>query len=237
IYLAAAIMDPKSLILNNPPSDIAHSRPPYEIPSVYIVGPQCTGKTTLVEGLAAHFALHPSPTIPPPTIIDEVARHVIRKYQFPPNDIRDAPTKSLELQQHIQKTQMQVEQRTRMSGSSWFISDRSGIDPIVYATMYAPEGGAAQLMESDIWKFLRGRMVKALVIMCEPGMDWLDDDGERLMPLDMDEWMEMSSHFCLLLEKSGINYVVLPSRVTGMQERIDFVLDKWKNIKSKRAMI
>jgi hypothetical protein len=65
----------------------------------------------------------------------------------------------------------------------WFVSDRSGVDPIVYARKYASKGAESYLINSTEWSELRERMGKSVVIVCEAGADWLTDDGVRLTGL------------------------------------------------------
>lgn len=74
------------------------------------------------------------------------------------------------------KAQLNAECRA-LESRKWFISDRSGVDPIVYARKYVSEEAAEDLVKSTEWLELKERMKSALVIVCEAGVDWLIDDG------------------------------------------------------------
>jgi hypothetical protein len=71
-------------------------------------------------------------------------------------------------------------------------------------------------------------MRQSLIIVCEAGADWLDDDGVRLMPESKDEWISMHQLFCRCLEEWGVKYEILPCSVITIGERVAFVLGKWE---------
>ncbi|GAB1319469.1 hypothetical protein MFIFM68171_09679 [Madurella fahalii] len=214
-------------------------------PNIYIIGAQCTGKTTLVNNLREHFSTHPHPHpnsnpdqpgqtgTPPPVIISELARSVIKAHDFTTRDVR-SPTRSLALQQLILAAQAAAE-RDAVSQGRWFISDRSGADPIAYALRYVGEVTTRRVLcGSDEWRELKGRMQRSLVVVCEAGAEaagWLTDDGVRLMPEDLDEWVGFHGTFCGFLEGEGVRFEVLPAGVTGREERVGFVLDRWKGLR------
>jgi predicted ATPase len=210
-------------------------------PNIYIVGAQCTGKTTLVNALRAHFT---TPTTdlnlnphPPPTIITEVARRVLSTHHFTAHDVR-TPTRSLALQQLILQAQATAERdalnpnQNPGGEASWFISDRSGADPIAYAVRYVGADTArAALADSAEWATLRARMREAVVVVCEAGegvAGWLRDDGVRLMPEDLGEWVGFHGLFCGFLEGEGVRYEVLSAGVGALEERVGFVLGRWR---------
>ncbi|KAH6856103.1 hypothetical protein B0I37DRAFT_366569 [Chaetomium sp. MPI-CAGE-AT-0009] len=239
-------------------------------PNIYIVGAQCTGKTTLVGNLRAHFyntptttssdgANPPSPPPPPPTIITEVARGVLATHRFTARDVR-IPARSLALQRLILQAQAAAEARAVRGmapgpseasgpgeavevhgetaetgggdgGPGWFVSDRSGADPIAYALRYAGAEAGRELAGTAAWAELRARMRASLVVVCEAGAaaaGWLRDDGVRLMPEDVEEWVGFHGAFCRFLEAEGVPYEVLDARVGGHEERVRFVLEKWR---------
>jgi hypothetical protein len=190
-------------------------------PNIYIVGAQCTGKTTLVNALRAHFTPtptanpNPNPNLnphPPPAIITEVARRVLTKHNFTAADVR-TPARSLALQQLILQAQATAERdalnpnQNPGGEASWFISDRSGADPIAYAVRYVGADTArAALADSAEWATLRARMREAVVVVCEAGegvAGWLRDDGVRLMPEDLGEWVGFHGLFCGFLGGEG----------------------------------
>lgn len=195
---------------------------------IYIVGAQCTGKTTLVKALSKRDDSdgRDGPRIAPPGIITEVARGVLKQHSFIAEDIRSSPARAFALQQLILQAQASAE-RAVTGQADWFISDRSGADPIVYARRYVSEDAAEDLATSVEWLELRGKMGKSVVIVCEAGADWLTDDGVRLMPENREDWIWFHELFCSCLDKWGLRYQVLPCDMTNPRERLAFVLGSW----------
>ncbi|MCJ1422794.1 hypothetical protein MMC29_000674 [Sticta canariensis] len=205
------------------------TRPSPNPTNIYIVGAQCTGKTTLVKALQKHFDRHENckwqhEEISAPKIIIEVARGVLQNHAFTAEDITSSRARSIQLQRLILEAQLRAEAE---AGDAWFISDRSGFDPIVYALRYVGNDAARELMASMEFIALKERMQKSLVIICEAGADWLFDDGVRLMPTSKDDWVAFHSLFRVSLEAAGVEYIVLPCNMTGSTERVDFVIGNW----------
>ncbi|KAF8849896.1 hypothetical protein BDZ45DRAFT_680174 [Acephala macrosclerotiorum] len=193
---------------------------------IYIVGAQSTGKTTLVKALENHFKGANGYRIDRPKIITEVARTVLQQHNFTANDIKSSPARALALQRLILQAQLSAERAVSGQGE-WFVSDRSGVDPIVYARKYVSKDAESNLIKSTEWLELRERMRKSVVIVCEAGADWLADDGVRLMPESREDWIGFHQLFCSCLEDWGLNYEVLPRDVTNLHERVAFVLERW----------
>lgn len=211
--------------------------------NIYIIGPQSTGKTTLVNALEEAFkraSLSSSFNFTRPVIIREVARTVLSTYNFTRDDITNSPARALELQELIIMAQLTAEE-TALRGSasaskSWFVSDRSGLDPIVYAKLFVGEDAAQQMISSDVWRVLEGRMKNGLVILCEAGCTWLVDDGTRLMPKDMEDWLQVNSAFHEVLETLAIDHILMPKSITDLQQRVQVVLDAvWKGSEKNSA--
>lgn len=200
---------------------------------LYIIGAQCTGKTTLVNALEDEFYRNESAwsrgDIAKPLIIREVARTVLREKQFSRHDITTSPSRALQLQKHILEAQFHAEEATIAleSPSKWHISDRSGLDPIVYAQLFVGDGAADEMLALETWKELERRMKAGVVILCEAGCDWLADDGTRLMPDGMEQWMRIDSAFRKLLAMRGIDYTVVPKEMTSLKERLEFVQEQF----------
>jgi predicted ATPase len=192
--------------------------------NIYIVGAQNTGKTTLVKALRDHF--NQDETYPP-RVITEVARTVLEKHSFTADDIKSSPARALALQQLILQAQVNAE-RLALKEGKWFISDRSGIDPIVYAVKHVSKDAKSHLIKSAEWLELRDRMRESVIVVCEAGADWLTDDGVRLMPESREDWIDFHQLFCRCLDELGLNYEVLPCGTTSLRERVSFVLWKWK---------
>ncbi|KAK4144579.1 AAA domain-containing protein [Dichotomopilus funicola] len=210
------------------------SKPP---PSIYIVGAQCTGKTTLVNNLRAYFA-SAIPSALPPAIVTEVARTVLQTHHFTARDVR-IPARSLELQRLILQAQAIAEraaaaatQTKGEAGPGWFISDRSGADPIAYAIRYVGSDATQDLINCSEWSSeLRDRMRASVVVVCEASgvaAGWLTDDGVRLMPRDLGEWVGFHEMFCEFLKGQGIGYHVLKAEIGGHQDRVKFVVQRWR---------
>ena len=197
--------------------------------SIYIVGAQSTGKTTLIGALSSHFnasSLASTTTTPAPLILTEVARTVLRKHNLTGSDIASSPSTNLLFQQLMLEAQYATEKVAETS--QWFISDRSGFDPIVYARRYVGKEGARSLTGMEIWGELKERMGRSLVVVCEAGADWLVDDGMRLMPENKEDWVAFHDLFCELLRDAGLDFVVLPCEMKDLVERVRFVLDCWR---------
>ncbi|KAF1828998.1 hypothetical protein BDW02DRAFT_574390 [Decorospora gaudefroyi] len=128
------------------------------------------------------------------------------------------------MQHCILEAQLQAERAaTADPATTWYISDRSGLDPIVYAQLYVGEEAAGGMLASAAWKELEERMKAGIVFLCEAGVEWLVDDGTRLIPLDEADWMRVDVAFRRLLEAQGIEYTVIAKTVEDLQERVELV--------------
>ncbi|KAI4196046.1 MAG: hypothetical protein LQ346_003301 [Caloplaca aetnensis] len=193
--------------------------------NIYIIGAQSTGKSTLVTALTTRF--EQSSTYPlKPRIITEVARGVLQRHGFIANDITSSKVRALELQKLILEAQCEAEEA---AGNQWYISDRSGLDPLVYARQYVGVDETLALMQEQSWQKLQEKMRSGIVIVCESGGEWLVDDGVRLMPQDRDAWLQMHDAFCEMLEELSIVYHVLPVSMPDLRSRVDFVVQRWKD--------
>ena len=195
--------------------------------NIYIIGAQCTGKTTLVLALEKHFeekhAAEQNTSIPKPLIIKEVARNVLREHNFKAEDITNSKSRALELQKLILNAQYEAESAAQ---DSWFISDRSGLDCIVYARRYVGVEDAAALMATPLWRAHEERMRDSLVVVCETGVEWLIDDGVRLMPESPESWDGLHALFCSCLDAAGLRYEVLSNKLLDLGARVEFVLGR-----------
>lgn len=197
------------------------------LPNIYIIGPQSTGKTTLVNELRSqlsHWLVDTSGD--KPQIISEVARTVLRKHKFTAEDIKSSQSRCLALQQLILEAQALAE-REALQMSSWFISDRSGFDPLVYAKKYVSSDAVLEMQRQPAWIEVKARMTDSLIVVCEAGTPWLTDDGVRLMPDSEEEWIQLSHEFCKLLDEFGLQYIVVPPTMLDLSERVEFVREKW----------
>ncbi|KAL3475683.1 AAA domain-containing protein [Aspergillus californicus] len=192
--------------------------------SLYIVGAQCTGKTTLVHALQGAFVRkYPSLHLRP---ITEVARKVLQKHQFSRDDITDNPERAFELQQLILAAQCKEESN---NAADPVLCDRSGVDPIVYAAKYGPPQAQEILERSPQWQYLRDRMRQSLVIVCPPHQEWLVDDGIRLMAKTQAEWEDVHLMVLQVLQENGIAFHIVPQQLLDVEERVEFVWRLWSN--------
>lgn len=193
--------------------------------NVYIVGAQCTGKTTLVNALEAAFAKDAHGSHPQhPVMIREVARRVLKEKVFSRDDITNSPKRALQLQKHILDAQHEAEVAASADNlDPGYICDRSGLDPIVYATLFVGPESAAEMLASKAWLELESRMKQGIVIVCEAGCHWLIDDGTRLMPTDMEDWKRVDAAFRDLLKARGISYCVISKDMADLDERVEWV--------------
>ena len=197
------------------------------IPNIYIIGPQSTGKTTLVNKLQSNLESWPvDSSAGTPGIISEVARSVLIKHKFSAKDITSSTTRCLALQKLILEAQASAEDEALQS-SQWFISDRSGFDPLVYTKRYVSADAVAYLQREPAWREVEARMANSLIVVCEAGTPWLLDDGVRLMPGSEQEWMQVFRDFCELLEDVGFEYFVLPRTMLNIEERAEFIRARW----------
>ncbi|KAL1592613.1 hypothetical protein SLS60_011029 [Paraconiothyrium brasiliense] len=200
---------------------------------LYVIGAQCTGKTTLVDALEKKFGQSETScstqgVLLKPVIIREVARTVLREKRFNRLDITTSPSRALRLQKHILDAQFAAERAiTNLEAPArWYISDRSGLDPIVYAQLFVGEEAASDMLTSEEWRELEQRMKAGIVILCEAGCSWLIDDGTRLMPDGTTEWMRIDDAFRKQLFARGIRYTVVPKDMVSLEERVQLVQEQ-----------
>lgn len=193
---------------------------------MYIIGAQCTGKTTLSEAFAAAVKSN-IPSLKS-ELLQETARTTLQLHGFTRIDVRNGGDRCLQLQHLIMQSQLERESTARKQDLNLVISDRSGIDPLVYARMYCESVAVTQLEHSAIWEQLRLNLREGVVVVCEPVQDWLFDDGTRLVPLNWEEWVETHKTFCMLLEQHEIEHIVLPAALRPLEDRVRFMLSHCK---------
>jgi len=196
--------------------------PPYA--SIYIIGAQCTGKSTLVEDLRSYIVQHQVGPHSRLHTITEVARGVMHDHNFSRDDLAN-PDRALKFQYLILDAQLRAEDHH--PEGTVILSDRSGLDPLVYAAKYGPPDGLATIIASPTWAILKGRMRRSLVILCPPRADWHFDDGTRLMVKDWGEWEDTHRVFQTLLAEFNIPYHQIPESVSSRSDRVKLVLTLW----------
>lgn len=78
---------------------------------VYIVGAQCTGKTTLVNELAKDVITDTANCTISPHAVPEVARVVLNQHSFNAEELRTSPQRALALQKLMIQAQAEAERR------------------------------------------------------------------------------------------------------------------------------
>ncbi|KAF4456654.1 P-loop containing nucleoside triphosphate hydrolase [Fusarium albosuccineum] len=117
----------------------------------------------------------------------------------------------------------ELPEKEALQRSSWFISDRCGFDPLVYARKYVSDDAALEMQRQPSWIEDKARMTDSLIVVCEAGTPQLADDGVRLMPVSEEAWMQLFDEFCGLLYEVGLQYVVVPRTMLDLSERADFL--------------
>ncbi|KAI4144872.1 MAG: hypothetical protein LQ340_006507 [Diploschistes diacapsis] len=210
--------------------------------NIYIIGSQSSGKTTLISALVTYFTNKSNLTwkglaIKKPQILQEVARQVLQDHNSTGKDVSESKTRALELQTLILQAQYKAENAAK---SSWFISDRSGVDAIIYCKCYAGETGTKKLVNTKEWKELEITLRDSLIIVCEPVKSWLEEDGLRFMPKDALAKIELVSAihqlFCDFLDQANFRYSVLPNTLCELIGRLNFVIGKWRETEKDLAV-
>ncbi|KDQ53777.1 hypothetical protein JAAARDRAFT_136621 [Jaapia argillacea MUCL 33604] len=194
--------------------------PKVAVRALYVVGPSSTGKTTLCNAIVENLG------IPKEAYITEVARTVMRTTGFSREDVG-----KLEMQSAILEAQLEREEEAREAaraapGSHTILSDRSAIDPIVYAILTASNENEANhrrrtLTEKDGFRRALPRYQHAEFILLEPVPEWLVDDGVR----SLDNHVECSRVFKEVLEELGIAYTVINAETKDLAERVEVALN------------
>ncbi|KAJ3053522.1 hypothetical protein HK097_004116 [Rhizophlyctis rosea] len=170
---------------------------------VLFTGPQSVGKTTLCNMLQSILSC---------SAIQEVAREVMPVLNVNRNDIINDPAASGRLQQAILQAQQARESEL---SETFYVSDRCGVDPIVYCRQFA-EAYAGALEGSQTWLEMVERYrfdEKVLVVLISPmPTKTLVDDGVRAMPTGVAQWLESANGWKDVLDGYGIPYVVLKEK-------------------------
>jgi nicotinamide riboside kinase len=203
--------------------------------SVCVVGPQSTGKTTLIDALADRF----QGNIP---VIKEVARHVMQEKGYTREDV-DSPNRErrFALQRDIFTAQIEMENSFLVSGrTSSFLSDRSAIDPIVYLTHYAGPDESLRITSTVEWQKARRRYADTqnfLIVLLSPVPEFLVDDNTRYMSKSLEDWHSLTNSFREFLDAQRIPFIEIGENCIDLKERVTLVLNQptlqeWKDCES-----
>ena len=208
---------------------------------ISVLGPSLSGKTTLCDALAA--TLH----ISPPMYIKEVARNVMKTHHFTRDDVD-----SYEMRHAIMEAQLSAERRAITSAAEQtgtgvrllVLSDRSAIDPCVYAaasTVPGAEVRSQKLLRHEGFRerlpfYRRSLFGKCrahttatksaqgvpLAVVLESVPEWMEDDGVRSLE-DPKKYGEVLQH---TLDELGIAYITLGEPVEDLIERVRYVMEE-----------
>ena len=189
----------------------------HPLTELYVVGPASTGKTTLCNAIAQSLKLRSW------CYITEVARQVMKRRGFTREDVP-----KMEMQSGIMLAQLEREaevcERARSIGETLILSDRSGVDPIVYAVLTAKDERQAQqkknlLVEHPTFQNALKRYRKARFLLLRPVPEWVVDDGVRSL-----EHHARSFHICrAVLTELGIPYHEIGEDMKDLLERTNWV--------------
>lgn len=189
--------------------------------NVYIVGPQSTGKTTLVKALVQRLSGDVA-------VIYEIARHVMKEKGYSRIDVDSADMeRRFSLQNDIFQAQVRKEQSLIESGID-FVSDRSAIDPLVYLMHYSGTEMLERITSTAEWRNVRERYGDAkvsLVFLLMPVEDFLIDDDVRYMAKSLDDWHSLASSFQRFLREQQISGVELGVECRDIDDRVERVIE------------
>lgn len=191
---------------------------------VCVIGPQSTGKTTLINALSNRL----NNNIP---VISEVARGVMHDKGYSRNDVASADReRKFAFQRDIFTAQIEMENTIMRSGKKTsFLSDRSGIDPLVYLNHYSGPDEARRLKFTKEWRMARERYAdpkKFLIILLSPVPEFLIDDDIRYMSNSSDDWHSLAQSFRDFLEVEKIPFIEIGENIMQLEERVLLVLER-----------
>ncbi|KAH9925900.1 AAA domain-containing protein [Epithele typhae] len=183
--------------------------------AVFVLGPSSSGKTTLCEALSKKLGVRP------PLYIKEVAREVMATHGFTRSDVD-----TFAMQHAIMLAQLVAEEKAMSAATEHqgprktILSDRSAIDPIVYAatsqSSEAKERHQRLLAEQSLQEILPWYQESLFVD------EWLEDDGVRSLE---DPW-KYSGALRSTLDSLGISRMTLGKEVKSLEERVELVCRK-----------
>jgi nicotinamide riboside kinase len=192
--------------------------------SIYVVGPQSTGKTTLINALKQRL----DPAVP---VIREVARKVMQDKGYTREDVdSDDGERRFSMQRDIFNAQLEAEGKILDSETdATLLSDRCAIDPVVYLAHYSGAEDARKITSTDDWQKVCRRYAdttRSLIILLLPVMEFLVDDNIRYVAKSVQEWRALATTFQTLMKEEGIPVVEIGEECLELQERVAVVLEQ-----------
>ncbi|KAH7089332.1 AAA domain-containing protein, partial [Auriculariales sp. MPI-PUGE-AT-0066] len=199
--------------------------------SVFVCGPSSSGKTTLCNALAKHLALDSN------LYIRETARKVMQTQGFSRKDVHTYEMKFAILTAQVAAEDMAIQhvsQMDRIDGQPIILSDRSGMDAVVYADL-DPDGAEQKRQLTRLEPFNRAveRYRDSLFIVLEPVQEWIVDDGVRSL-YGVEEY---HSHFIQFLQQWQVPFKQLGPEVLSLDERVSHVIAWIDEHQQRRGII
>src|SRR5271170_5576290 len=188
--------------------------------NVYIIGPQSTGKTTMVKALVERL----KGDVP---VIQEIARHVMKEKGYSRIDVDSTDLeRRFAMQNDIFHAQLEKEDSYLESGTN-FVSDRSAIDPLVYLMHYSGTNMADKIISRVEWQKVReryGDMKESLVVLLLPVEEFLIDDDIRYMAKSIQDWHSLAASFQRFLHEQDISAIEFGEECRNIGNRVERVL-------------
>ncbi|KAI5119488.1 hypothetical protein M0805_009512 [Coniferiporia weirii] len=192
----------------------SQKRPPC---AVYVIGPSSSGKSTLCDALAKRY------NVVAPAYIKEVARAVMKEKGFTREDVE-----RMDMQYAILKAQahadVQAHNSVSRGESPIVLSDRSVVDPIVYALLSSPAEGherARTLINVTETQLSLTHLRRSTVILLAPVPEWVEDDGIR----SVDEHYASIDAFRAVLQQLHIPFHEIDGTCRSLESRVQRVSD------------
>jgi len=160
--------------------------------------------------------------------VTEVARDVLKTKGFTRDHVG-----LLEMQMAILDAQLLAQ--AKFAHLPVQLYDRSAVDPIVYAALFAQSSEEAEErkkmmcgregMEECLTRYRSQDSASATFVLLTPVTEWLVDDGVR----SMDGHEQCAAMFREVMRELGIPFHEMGAEVKGLDERVQLVL-KWAGV-------
>ncbi|KAM5545224.1 hypothetical protein V8D89_001335 [Ganoderma adspersum] len=194
-----------------------------ECMAIFVLGPSSSGKTTLCDALAAALK------ISSPVYIKEVARIVMKTHRFTRDDVD-----TYEMQHAIMEAQLAAERTAIASARDLsragtrlpvVLSDRSAIDPCVYAAASRTPGAetrSQKLLQHEEFRKMLPFYRTSLFVVLEAVPEWIEDDGVR----SLEDPLRYGNVLRHMLDELGITYITLGESMKDLREREAYVMEE-----------
>lgn len=195
--------------------------------SVYLIGPESTGKTTLFRALVTRLALPAQRTVP------EVARALMQTQGWTGHD-----TGVLSRQMAIATATLEAEERAATSNKG-VVADRNALCCCVYLKRLSTLGDNTWheiARELDVRGAL-SRYRKGLVVLFEPVEGWWTSDGLRRENVDTEELWQIFEDYREVLRYVQVDFVRLSGQIRSTEERLGKVLEMMGNFEGQKEVV